>query len=200
MEIVIGVLALQGAFAKHLECLQGLGVTPCEVRYPEELQACDGLIIPGGESTTMLRLLRISKMEEALKEFAAKRPLFGSCAGLILMSREVYGYPMNPLGLLDIAVERNAFGRQIESFSTELDIHFQGRAHHQNQRCQVYFIRAPRIRQVGAEVQVLSSFENEPVLVQQGHHLGASFHIELTQDQSLHQYFVHLVKQAKRAK
>lgn len=198
MEIVIGVLALQGAFAKHIASLRRLGVTPCEVRYPEDLNACDGLILPGGESTTILRLMRFSKMEEALRSFAIKKPVFGSCAGLILMSREVYGYPMTPLNLLDIAVERNAYGRQIESFSAELEMHCPAKTQHQH--CHVVFIRAPRIRQVGPDVHVLSSLKNEPVLVQQGHHLGASFHIELTDDLTLHHYFVHLVKQAKRAK
>lgn len=187
----IGILALQGAFAKHAEVLRRLGAEVVEVRKPADLLACDALVIPGGESTTMMKQIEFIKFRDPFAAFAAKKPVFGTCAGLILMSKKVIGDDMQPFQLLDVEVERNAFGRQAESFNTNLDLHLKPGA---TKKIPGIFIRAPRIRLVSEDVHVLASFEEEPVLVQQGHHLGASFHPELTSDHSIHAYFLSLVK------
>ena len=172
MGIKIGVLALQGAFAKHREMLAKIGVDSIEVRTQEELERCDGLILPGGESTTMLKLNDLS-----LCTF--NRPMFGTCAGMILMAK---------LGLLDVTVARNAYGRQCASFSTQIEVHLD-RPH----AFHAIFIRAPQITSINApDVQVLSQ---EPVIVQQGNNLATSFHPELTNDPLIHHYFVQLCKE-----
>ncbi len=190
--MLIGVLALQGDFSKHEEMLRSLGVQVCQVRTPQELEVCDALIIPGGESTVMLRQLDFIKMKEAMLEFAQQKPLFGTCAGLILMSSCVQSSAMKPLGMLDITVERNAFGRQVESFQATVGLHLSsGR----EKIFQAFFIRAPRIRANGEQVEVLASYQGEPILVRQGHLLGASFHPELTGDPTIHQYFLQMVRE-----
>lgn len=181
----IGVLALQGAFFRHLECLNQLCIKSQEVRKPQDLEGCDGLIIPGGESTTIFHHLKFIHLYEKLKEFAKHRPVFGTCAGLILMSREVRGGKMTPLGLLDIATERNAFGHQADSFVVPIELTFAKPA----KIIPAMFIRAPRIRDCGSEVNILARYNNEPILVQQGMHLGATFHPELTPHLALHEYF-----------
>lgn len=191
MTIKIGVLALQGDFAKHIDVLRSMGVEVIEVRKPEDLSNCMGLIIPGGESTVMLRQIDFIKLKQPLLEFAQQRPVFGTCAGLILMSSQIQASSMQPLGLLDVAVERNAFGRQIESFTTSLELNLESE---KMKRADAFFIRAPRIRQVGPAVKILASFEQEAVLVQQGFHLGASFHPELTQDSTIHRYFLEMIR------
>lgn len=185
--LVVGVLALQGAFAKHIEKLQSLNVKTIEVRKPGELASCDALIIPGGESTTMMKQMNFIKFHEAFKEFSKQKPIFGTCAGLILMSQEVIADTMQPFSLLQITVERNAFGRQADSFHTEIELKLR---ESQKQPFNAVFIRAPRIRQVGPSVKVLAEHEGEPVLVQQGMHLGATFHPELTPDATIHAYFL----------
>lgn len=185
--LVIGVLALQGAFAKHVKMLQSLGVEAIEVRKPEQLAACDGLIIPGGESTTMMKQMQFIHFIEPLKQFGKEKPLFGTCAGLILMSKEIVSDQMSPFGFLDISVERNAFGRQVESFKAEVKVELSSGKPHP---FQAVFIRAPRIRKWEPTVQVLAEYEGEPILVQQGKHLGATFHPELTGDSSIHAYFI----------
>lgn len=190
----IGVLALQGAFYRHVEALEKLGVKAIDVRKPLDLEKCEGLIIPGGESTTIIRQLEFIKMGDALRQFAQAKPLFGTCAGLILMSRAVVSDPMTPFGWLDITVERNAFGRQVESFRVDLQVDLSP-----PKKIPAIFIRAPRIRSVGSNVKVLAQFEGEPVLVQEGCHLGASFHPELTLDPSLHEYFLRLVEENQKA-
>jgi 5'-phosphate synthase pdxT subunit len=188
----IGILALQGAFAKHKEIVERLGARAILVRKPEELDECDGLIIPGGESTAIFYHLNFIEMLPALRRFAAQKPLFGTCAGLILMSRSVIGTAsLQPLALLDIAVERNAFGRQSESFSCPIDVTLPKKGGH---KLPALFIRAPRIKEVGADVKVLSKLNGEAILVQQGHHLGASFHPELSGDSYIHSYFLSLIK------
>ena len=184
---IVGVLALQGAFKKHAEMLQKLGVTVVEVRKPADLSKCDALIIPGGESTTIFKQIRFIELAEPLREFAKSNPVFGTCAGLILISQEIIGDTMQPFHLLDVSVERNAFGRQAESFHTEIDLQLKPGQH---LPCQAVFIRAPRIRHVGDKVRVLAEYQGEPVLVQQGHHLGATFHPELTDNQTIHEYFL----------
>lgn len=190
----IGVLALQGDFAKHAEVLRSLGVEVKEVRRAEDLENCAGLVIPGGESTVMLRLLDFIQLRQPLLNFAKKKPLFGTCAGLILMSQSVQGSPLQPLQLLNIEVERNAFGRQLESFqaSIQLDIYLD-----HSKIFPAFFIRAPRIRACGDDVQILATWKNEPILVREGHHLGASFHPELTADPQVHKYFLEIVRQCQ---
>jgi len=185
--VVVGVLALQGAFAKHIQMLNGLGVQTIEVRKPEQLAACDALIIPGGESTTMMKQIEFMDFSDAFKTFAATKPVFGTCAGLILMSQEILSDNMKPFNLIDVTVERNAFGRQIESFQALIEVDLGARKPHS---LEAVLIRAPRIRRVGPSVKVLASFEGEPLIVQQGLHLGATFHPELSHDPAIHQYFI----------
>lgn len=188
--LTIGVLAMQGDFASHISLLKQMGVQTKEVRKIQELAACNGLIIPGGESTVILRQIDFIGMRAELLKFAAYRPVFGTCAGLILMSHEVIAYPMKTLGLLDISVERNAFGRQIESFTSKLELCLPKQ---KAKSLRGVFIRAPRIRRYGNEVKVLAEYEGEPVLVQQGRHLASSFHPELVKDPTLHQLFLNIV-------
>jgi pyridoxal 5'-phosphate synthase pdxT subunit len=172
----IGLLALQGAFAKHEEALKKLGVETVQVRYADDLNQCQAMIIPGGESTVMHHHLKERHLIEPLKSFAQSRPIFGTCAGMILMANE---------GLLDISISRNAYGRQSASFSTQLSLSFT------DQPIEAFFIRAPRIRAIlSPNVAILATLGNEPVLVQQGLHLAASFHPELTNNLTIHQYFV----------
>ncbi len=183
---VVGVLALQGDFAKHMQILQTLKANTIEVRTLNDLNRCSGLVIPGGESTTMLRQLEANNLKKGLLEFAARHPLFGTCAGLILMSQEVLNYPMQPLGLLNLQVERNAYGRQIESFVGEVDLYLEKKP----RTMRGIFIRAPKIRTTAPEVKVLASYREEPVAVQQGLHLACSFHPELLGETVLHKYFL----------
>lgn len=185
----VGVLALQGAFARHLSMVKSLGVRAAPVRFAHELQSCDALIIPGGESTTMLCQIEACGLREPLLSFASVKPLFGTCAGLILMSKEDVGRTIKPLGILDMTVERNAYGRQLESFKADLKVSLKPR--HKTFSCQ--FIRAPVITRLCPSITVLAAYRDQPVLVQQGMHLGSSFHPELTQDPSIHQYFINCI-------
>lgn len=189
----IGVLALQGDFRKHGEHLTRLMADPVFVRTADDIHAIDGLIIPGGESTTIGKLLVEFGLDTVLKERLDRGlPVFGTCAGMILMANEIVGRDQFSLKLLDIAVERNAYGRQIDSFEAEFEhkLPINGPLHG-------VFIRAPRISRVGPQVKVLARFEDYPVLVQSGCYLAASFHPELTENLELHRYFISLVKSAK---
>ena len=181
----IGVLGLQGAYAKHLAVLQQLDVQAVDVRKPGDLEECHGLIIPGGESTTMTKLINEIDMHDALLKFSVDRPVFGTCAGMILMAAKVDDGRVKTLNLLDIEVERNAYGRQIDSFIDELDVTTNGQAF----SMRGVFIRAPRIKNMGDDVEVLASVNGEPVLVQEGHHMAAAFHPELTGETRIHNYF-----------
>jgi pyridoxal 5'-phosphate synthase pdxT subunit len=176
----IGVLAIQGDFREHANVLRRLGADPVEVRKPEELEGLDGLVIPGGESTAIARLVRIYGLEEALRRF--DRPVFGTCAGMILLDRD-------HLGLVDISVRRNAYGRQVSSF--EADLALQG----ESEPLRGVFIRAPRVADVGAAVEVLAELNGEPVLLRNGRFLVASFHPELTDDMRVHELFLDLVRE-----
>lgn len=185
--MIVGVLALQGAFAKHIDMLKKLGAQTAEVRKPSDLARCDALVIPGGESTTMVKQMQFIEFLEPFRDFAKTKPIFGTCAGLILMAQEIVGDAMKPFDLLDVTVERNAFGRQAESFQAEIELNLkQG----QRTRFPAIFIRAPRICKAGDRVKVLARFQEEPVLIQQGRHLGATFHPELTDNQCIHAYFL----------
>lgn len=181
----IGVLALQGAFEKHLKALQALGVDACEVKNPSDLTSLDALIIPGGESTVMTRLFEVHHLKEAIEVFAKEKPLFGTCAGLILMAKDAHSSSVSSLGLLDIEVDRNAYGRQSESFCKPIDVSFL------KEPFPAIFIRAPQISKILSDkVEVLAYFDSKPVLVKQGKHLGACFHPELTDNLSIHRYFL----------
>lgn len=187
----IGVLALQGAFIEHKNALARLGVPSVEVRLPEHLEGLDGLIIPGGESTTMGLLAQKWNLLEPLRAFARSgRPIWGTCAGMILLAKEIVdGVPGQPiLGLMDITVRRNAFGRQVDSFEADLEIPVLG-----NPPFHAVFIRAPVIERVGAGLDVLASLEDgTAVAVRQGHFLATAFHPELTGDVRFHRYFLQL--------
>jgi len=190
----VGVLALQGDFALHSQALERSEVDAVEVRKPEALADLDGLILPGGESTTLLRLIDEWNFVPALERFhATGKPVFGTCAGLILLAREVL-HPVQPsLGLIDVAVERNAYGRQRESFEVRGSITLAGRAI----PVDMVFIRAPRIRRVGPEVETLATHAGAPVMARQGTVLVATFHPELTDDLTVHRYFCDLVRTAR---
>jgi pyridoxal 5'-phosphate synthase pdxT subunit len=178
--VTIGVLALQGNFREHAAALERLGAEVVEVRLPEQLQGLDGLVIPGGESTAMARLMRLYGLEEAIRTFAG--PVFGTCAGMILLGRA-------HLGLVDVSVERNGYGRQVASF--EADLALSG----EDEPLPGVFIRAPRVLDVGSEVEVLAEHEGEPVLLRHGRFLVASFHPELTGDDRVHERFLELVRE-----
>ncbi len=180
----IGVLAIQGDYAAHADALAAAGADPLEVRTPEELASLDGLILPGGESTTMLKFLERRGLFEALKKFAAMQPVFGTCAGAILLAREVRHPDQRSLGVLDAVVERNAYGRQIDSAILTEPTSLPGGP------LEMVFIRAPRITETGKGVEILARREGFPVLVRQGTVLAATFHPELSADRRVHRLFV----------
>jgi 5'-phosphate synthase pdxT subunit len=176
----IGVLAVQGNFREHAAVLRRLGAEPVEVRKPEQLDGLDGLIIPGGESTAIMRLVRLYGLEDAIRDFT--RPVFGTCAGMILLDR-------NHLGVLDLEVARNAYGRQVASFEADLELEGDERP------LRGVFIRAPRVAEAGAGVEVLAELDGEPVLLRDGRVLVASFHPELTDDTRVHERFLDLIRE-----
>jgi 5'-phosphate synthase pdxT subunit len=178
----IGVLAIQGNFREHEAMLRRLGADVVQVRKPEQLEGLDGLVVPGGESTTFMRLMRLYGLDKALESFSA--PVFGTCAGMIVLDRA-------HLGLMDVEVDRNAYGRQVASF--EADLELAGEA----EPLRGVFIRAPRVRSTGDDVEVLAEHDGEPVLLREGRFLVASFHPELTEDTRVHELFLDRVREAK---
>jgi pyridoxal 5'-phosphate synthase pdxT subunit len=176
----IGVLAVQGNFREHAQMLRRLGVDAVEVRKPEHLDGLDGLIIPGGESTTFTRLMRLYGLDEAIRGFEGA--VFGTCAGMIVLDR-------NHLGLVDLVVRRNAFGRQVASFETDLEVVGL------DEPMRAVFIRAPWVDEVGLGVEVLAEVDGRPVLAREGRFLVAAFHPELTDDTRLHEQFLELVRE-----
>ena len=180
----IGVLALQGNFREHAAVLRRLGAEPVEVRLPEQLDGLDGLILPGGESTAITRLMRLYGLDEALRRFEA--PIFGTCAGMIVLDRD-------HLGLADFTTERNAFGRQVRSFEADLDIGM-------GDPVRGVFIRAPWIEDAGADVEILAEVDGHAVLARQGRILVAAFHPELTDDTRIHELFLAQVEEATRVR
>jgi 5'-phosphate synthase pdxT subunit len=176
----IGVLAVQGNFREHAAALERLGAEVVEVRLPEQLERLDGLVIPGGESTAITRLMRLYGLEEAVRRFAG--PVFGTCAGMILLDRA-------HLGLIDVEVDRNGYGRQVASFEADLELAGD------DEPLRGVFIRAPRVTEHGADVEVLATHAGEPVLLRQGRFLVASFHPELTDDPRVHERFLELVRE-----
>ncbi len=192
----IGVLALQGAFREHVAMLRRLGVTAVEVRLPADLDGLEGLIIPGGESTTIGKLAVKYELMEPLKDFAANRPVWGTCADMIFMAQEI-GQDQPLLGLMNIAVERNAFGRQVDSFETDLIIAALDETNHRP--FPGIFIRAPRLVEVREGVTVLARLaDGTAVAAQEGHWLVTAFHPELSNDPRLHAYFLALVEEQSR--
>ncbi len=187
----VGVLALQGDYAAHARVLRSLGAQVEEVRTPVHLEAVDGLIIPGGESTTIIKMMGRTGLDAAITARArAGMPLYCTCAGLIVVAREIVDYPDQPrLGLLDVAVRRNAFGRQVDSFEADLTI-----AGLDGGPMRCVFIRAPWIEQTGPDVEVLCQIGDHPVLVRQGLLLAGAFHPELTEDTRLHELFLSWVR------
>ena len=185
---IVGVLALQGGFSRHIAAIRQCGAEAIEVRQVEDLQRCSRLILPGGESTVMAKLMAESSLDDAIREFSKTHPVFGTCAGAILMAKEAHPAPFSPLGLVDIHVERNFYGRQIASFFHEVTADIPSSAN----KISGYFIRAPRITFCGPETTILGHMEGDPVLVQQGRLLVATFHPELTDSIALHQFFLTL--------
>jgi pyridoxal 5'-phosphate synthase pdxT subunit len=178
----IGVLAVQGNFREHAAMLRTLGADVVEVRKPEQLDGLDGLVIPGGESTAFMRLMRLYGLDEAVRDF--ERPIFGTCAGMIVLDRD-------HLGLGDFRVRRNAFGRQVASFETDLDLGGSAEA------LRAVFIRAPWLEEVGPDVEVLAEVDGRPVLARDGRILVAAFHPELTDDVRVHELFLNSVREAQ---
>lgn len=182
----VGVLAVQGDYSKHVELLKRLGQIPHLVRAEAELNQCDGLIIPGGESTTLTIVMHKHGLWEPLRQFGQRRPIFGTCAGLIILSSRTPNHPFEPLRLIDLTVERNAYGRQKDSFIDEVAVTWEGRNH----SIPGFFIRAPKIIEIGKSVSVLGRHRDDIVLVENDRILAATFHPELTDDPSVHEYFI----------
>ncbi len=192
----VGVLALQGDFAEHEAVLHRLGVETREVRLTSDLEGLDALIIPGGESTTMTRLMADYGLLGPLRQFAAEKPVWGTCAGMIVLAREATDLESETLGLIDMEVQRNAFGRQVDSFETDLTVAELG-----SEPLHTVFIRAPVVRSVGEAVQVLARLDGQGVVAaRQGHLLATAFHPELTDDDRLHRYFLSMISEGGSAK
>lgn len=193
---IVGVLALQGDFSEHEAILSRLNAEVREVRLPADLEGLDCLIIPGGESTTITRLMAMYGLLEPLRAFAAHRPVWGTCAGMIVMAKHATDMDRETLGLMDISVVRNAFGRQVDSFETDLQIdEIPGEPFH------AVFIRAPLIKDAGPNVKVLAQIEGRGIVAaRQGHLLATSFHPELTDDTRLHRYFLTFAAEVSGAK
>jgi 5'-phosphate synthase pdxT subunit len=181
----VGVLAVQGNFREHAAMLRRLGADVVEVRKPEQLAGLDGLVIPGGESTAFTRLMRLYGLDESVSAF--RGPVLGTCAGMIVLDR-------NHLGLVDLEVDRNAYGRQVASFEADLQLE------DEVVPLRGVFIRAPRVRSIGPQVEVLATHDGEPVLLREGRFLVASFHPELTDDTRVHERFLTLVREGTRVR
>jgi len=188
----IGVLAIQGDYAAHAEALDEAGAVPVEVRKAGELAGLDGLVLPGGESTTLLRFLEKHRFFELLQEFCRTKPVFGTCAGVILLAREVLNPPQRSLGVLDAIIERNAYGRQIDSAIVTAETALAGGP------LEMVFIRAPRIIKTGAGVEILALRDGFPTLAREGRVLAATFHPELSRYRRVHRLFVEAVLSARK--
>ncbi len=188
----VGVLALQGDFAEHLRAFAGLDCEAVPVKRPEEVLECDALVLPGGESTTIGKLCERFSLGEAITELHRRgQPIWGTCAGMILLAKEIKGSDQWRLGLMDITVQRNAFGRQVDSFEAELSV-----AGLPDGPVPAVFIRAPFVTRVGESVEVLATFEDKIVTVRQGNLLATAFHPELTSDSRIQQYFLDMIEKA----
>lgn len=191
--MIIGVSGIQGDFREHKSMVEKLGYETLIVRKTEDLEKVDGLIIPGGESTTMVRIMkRIGLFENLREKIANGLPVYGTCAGLILLAKEIENYPQESLGVIDIKVMRNAYGRQVDSFEEMISINGF------SSPFKAIFIRAPRVDWYGTEVEVLSELNGYPIMLRQKNVLVSSFHPELTNDTRIHEYFISLVKEYKK--
>ncbi len=186
MKMKVGVLALQGDFEAHRNAIAQAGGEASEVRTAADLSGLDGLVIPGGESTTMLKLLHVENLFQPIRDFGEQKPIFGTCAGAILLASEVLNPQQESLGLMDVTVERNAYGRQVDSRIAEIEL--------EGRRAEAVFIRAPVIRRVGKGVKILAEYLGTPVLVDQGKHLVATFHPELSSHNHVHRRFLEKVE------
>ncbi len=183
----IGVLSLQGAFIEHEDSLQKCGAQPQQIRKAQDLDEVEGLIIPGGESTTIGKLMQVYGLDEKIRSrYEEGMPIWGTCAGMILLAREIADQQQPSLNLMDIRVKRNAFGRQVDSFETELEVAGIGPS-------RGVFIRAPYVEKKWGDVKVLASYQDKIVMVQQGRLLATAFHPELTDDLSIHSYFIQMI-------
>ena len=181
---MVGILALQGDYSKHKDVLDKLKISSCEIRYSNQFNEISGLIIPGGESTTMTDLIYRSGLHKNIYSFSRSKPILGTCAGLIMMSRLVNDDRVKPLNILDIEVDRNAYGRQVNSFRDELSVSIGGKF----ENISATFIRAPKINRMNKNIEILSSYNNEPVGIRQGMHVGLAFHPELDGITLFHEY------------
>ncbi|MBC8175303.1 MAG: pyridoxal 5'-phosphate synthase glutaminase subunit PdxT [Candidatus Marinimicrobia bacterium] len=188
--LTIGVLGLQGAYKKHSRLLNRLGVNSINVRYPNELDRCQALIIPGGESTTIMKLMDFIHIRDKIVKFSESRPIFGTCAGMILMAKKANDPKLETLSLIDMEVIRNAYGRQVDSFTHSIDVMVNGN----KETISGVFIRAPRVLKVGKNVKVLASLNGDPVFVREGIHLATTFHPELSSSTVVHQMLINLIK------
>jgi pyridoxal 5'-phosphate synthase pdxT subunit len=186
----IGILAVQGDFEKHQHIVNSLGHETLLVKTQDELFTSDALIIPGGESTTLTKLFAKHDLADALIQYAKVKPVFGTCAGLIVLSKESVNNSVNTLGIIDVTVARNAYGRQVDSFIDDIEINLKD----QSFNFEGVFIRAPKIVQYGKDVKILGKHKNDIVLAQSGNVLVATFHPELTDDPRIHQYFIQQIK------
>ncbi len=182
----IGILALQGDFEKHKKAIKSLGNEPILVKTAKELRTVDGLIIPGGESTTFLKLIDKQSLRNDLIDFTKKKPVFGTCAGLIVMAKKCNNLPQQTLGTLDIVVERNAYGRQIDSFIDEIDLMLNA----EKQKFEAVFIRAPKVLTINSKVSILGKHKTDVVIMRQDNILAATFHPELTDNPVINKYFI----------
>lgn len=189
--INIGILGIQGAYVKHAEMIRSLGAETTVIRYKEQLQDIQGLIIPGGESTAFTKQLSFKIALSDLVEFSRQHAVFGTCAGLIIMGEGIDDPRVQQMNILHTKVERNAYGSQIESFTQTITIHLDN----EDVEFPGIFIRAPRIQSVGVNVRVLASLNGQPVIVEEGKHLAAAFHPELTQNDRIHRYFLQKVQE-----
>ena len=186
--MVVGVLGLQGSFDKHQLILSKLGVENINIRYSNELDICDGLIIPGGESTTMTKELETSDLRESITEFSRTKPIFGTCAGMIMMAAKIDDNRVDPLRIIDMTVDRNDWGRQIFSFTDNVELSFD-----QGNLFPATFIRAPKVKTFNNDVQSLCEYQDQTVLLTNGKHLACSFHPELGEDTRIHEYYIKLI-------
>ena len=193
---IIGILALQGDFEKHEQRIIELGGTPLRVKTRNELSRCDGLVIPGGESTTLIKLMKKHDMWTAVIEFGKKRPVYGTCAGCILAAKEILDLKQDSLQLIDISIQRNAYGRQIDSFIDDIQIRTNG----QMNSMEGIFIRAPKIKRIGENVTPLAWHNDDIILAEEGNVLVGTFHPELTDDLRVHEYFLNKVRKHQKAK
>lgn len=189
MNLTIGILALQGSFEKHEQILQSLNVNTLLVKKPEKLKLCDGLIIPGGESTTLIKLIDIYNFREAICNFSKNKPVMGTCSGAILLSKNIIpsDTQVKPLCLIDIDIKRNAYGRQIDSFVNKIDLTFL------DEPFEAILIRAPKIERVGGSVKILAKIDNMAIMVEEKNIIALTFHPELTNDNRIHQYFLNKI-------